>query len=149
MARQEDEAREIKYAALRRLFVPTMVLALAAISIATKGEPSIFNTGIHGFTETLYAHDSQGNNNGGVRGLRPDEPARTSWLGTLFLGPVRPMFAALALGGARQEEDPPASAGTFRGRADVRRLTRRRDRLTAGLMIFPADPRPIVEGLMP
>ena len=59
------EAREIKYAALGALFVPTMVLVLAAISIATKlGLASIFNPGAHGFTETLYAYDSQGNNNG-------------------------------------------------------------------------------------
>ena len=38
------EAREIKFAALGALFVPTMVLTLAAISIATKsGLASIFN----------------------------------------------------------------------------------------------------------
>ena len=59
------EAREIKYAAVGALFVPTMVLILTAISIATKsGLASIFNPGVHGFTETLYAYDSQSNNNG-------------------------------------------------------------------------------------
>jgi hypothetical protein len=59
------EAREIKFAALGALFVPSLVLSLAAISIATKaGLASIFNPGAHGFTETLYAYDSQGNNNG-------------------------------------------------------------------------------------
>ena len=28
------------------------------------GLASIYNPGVHGFTETLYAYDSQGNNNG-------------------------------------------------------------------------------------
>src|SRR5215468_3891836 len=42
------EAREIKYAALGALFVPTMVLALTAISIVTKsGLASVFNSGVH------------------------------------------------------------------------------------------------------
>src|SRR5207237_4571797 len=59
------DAREIKYAALGALFVPTMVLTLAALSIVTKsGLASVFNSGVHGFTETLYAYDSQSNNNG-------------------------------------------------------------------------------------
>ena len=59
------EAREIKFAALGALFVPTMVLILTALAVTTKGGlASIYNPGVHGFTETLYAYDSQGNNNG-------------------------------------------------------------------------------------
>ncbi|HEY7537609.1 MAG TPA: potassium-transporting ATPase subunit KdpA, partial [Gaiellaceae bacterium] len=59
------EAREIKLAALGALFVPTMVLTLTALAIVTKGGlASVYNSGVHGFTETLYAYDSQGNNNG-------------------------------------------------------------------------------------
>src|SRR4029077_4473457 len=59
------EAREIKLAALGALFVPSMVLFLTALAISTNaGLASIFNPGPHGFTETLYAYDSQGNNNG-------------------------------------------------------------------------------------
>jgi potassium-transporting ATPase potassium-binding subunit len=147
------EAREIKFAALGALFVPTMVLALAAISIVTKsGLASIFNSGVHGFTETLYAYDSQGNNNGsafagfGLTNFSAD-------LGTvaMLLGRFVPMFAALALGGAlAKKKIVPASAGTFRtdGPTFVVLLVGVIF-LTAGLMIFPAlTLGPIVEGLM-
>ena len=59
------EAREIKYAAIGALFVPTMVLVMTGISVVTKlGLASIFNPGAHGFTEALYAYTSQSNNNG-------------------------------------------------------------------------------------
>ncbi len=147
------EAREIKYAALGALFVPTMVLVLAAISIATKlGMASIFNPGAHGFTETLYAYDSQGNNNGsafagfGLTNFSAD-------LGTIAMlcGRFVPMFAALALGGAlAKKKIAPVSAGTFRtdGPTFVVLLVGV-IALTAGLMIFPAlTLGPIVEGLM-
>ncbi len=147
------EAREIKYAALGALFVPTMVLILAAISIATKlGLASIFNPGVHGFTETLYAYDSQGNNNGsafagfGLTNFSAD-------LGTIAMlcGRFVPMFAALALGGALAgKKIAPVSAGTFRtdGPTFVVLLVGV-IALTAGLMIFPAlTLGPIVEGLM-
>jgi K+-transporting ATPase KdpC subunit len=59
------EAREIKYAAVGALFVPTLALALTAISVVThSGLASIYNSGAHGFTEALYAYTSQANNNG-------------------------------------------------------------------------------------
>jgi potassium-transporting ATPase potassium-binding subunit len=147
------EAREIKFAAVGALFCPTMVLILAAISIATKsGLASIFNPGAHGFSETLYAYDSQSNNNGsafagfGLTNFSAD-------LGTIALlcGRFVPMFAALALGGAlAKKKIVPASAGTFRtdGPTFVVLLVGVII-LTAGLMIFPAlTLGPIVEGLM-
>jgi K+-transporting ATPase ATPase A chain len=147
------EAREIKLAALGALFVPTMVLAFAAISIATKsGLASIFNSGVHGFTETLYAYDSQGNNNGsafagfGLTNFSADLGAIA-----MFCGRFVPLFAALALGGALgKKKIVPASAGTFRtdGPTFVVLLVGV-IALTAGLMIFPAlTLGPIVEGLM-
>src|SRR5207342_3815010 len=59
------EAREIKLAAVGALFVPTMVLVLTAISVVTaSGLESVFNPKPHGFSEALYAYDSQSNNNG-------------------------------------------------------------------------------------
>ena len=59
------EAREIKLAAVGALFVPTMVLVMTAVAVTTDaGLASIFNKGAHGFTESLYAYDSQANNNG-------------------------------------------------------------------------------------
>jgi K+-transporting ATPase ATPase A chain len=147
------DAREIKYAALGALFVPTMVLTLAALSIVTKGGlASVYNSGVHGFTETLYAYDSQSNNNGsafagfGLTNFSAD-------FGTIamLLGRFVPMFAALALGGAlAKKKIVPASAGTFRtdGPTFVFLLVGV-IALTAGLMIFPAlTLGPIVEGLM-
>jgi K+-transporting ATPase ATPase A chain len=147
------EAREIKYAAIGALLVPTMVLTLTAISIATaSGKASIFNPGAHGFSETLYAYDSQSNNNGsafagfGLTNFSAD-------LGTiaLILGRFGPLFAALALAGALgKKKIVPASAGTFRtdGPTFVVLLVGV-IALTAGLMIFPAlTLGPIVEGLM-
>jgi K+-transporting ATPase ATPase A chain len=146
------EAREIKYAAVGALFVPTMVLAFAALSIATKaGLASIFNPGAHGFTETLYAYDSQGNNNGsafagfGLTNFSADLGAVA-----MMLGRFVPLLAALALGGSlAQKKIAPASAGTFRtdGPTFVVLLVGV-IALTAGLMIFPAlTLGPIVEGL--
>jgi len=147
------EAREIKVAALGALFVPTMVLTLAAISIVTpSGLASIFNQGVHGFTETLYAYDSQSNNNGSAFagfGLTNF----SAYLGTIamLLGRFVPMFSALALGGfLAKKKIVPASAGTFRtdGATFVVLLVGV-IALTAGLMIFPAlTLGPIVEGLM-
>src|SRR6185295_4972090 len=59
------EAREIKYAAVGALLVPTVALVTTAISVVTHGGlASIYNTGAHGFTEALYAYTSQSNNNG-------------------------------------------------------------------------------------
>jgi K+-transporting ATPase ATPase A chain len=147
------EAREIKYAALGALFVPTMVLALVALSIVTKsGLASIYNSGVHGFTETLYAYDSQGNNNGSAFagfGLTNF----SAYFGTIamLLGRFVPMFAALALAGAMAKKKiVPASAGTFRtdGPTFIVLLVGV-IALTAGLMILPAlTLGPIVEGLM-
>jgi K+-transporting ATPase ATPase A chain len=146
------EAREIKLAALGALFVPTMVLAATAISIATNsGLASIFNSGVHGFTETLYAYDSQGNNNGsGFAGFGLNDFSADLGAISMVLGRFVPMFAALALGGAlAKKKIVPVSAGTFRtdGGTFVVLLVGVIV-LTAGLMIFPAlTLGPIVEGL--
>jgi len=147
------EAREIKYAAVGALFVPTLVLTLAAISISTKaGLASVFNPGAHGFTETLYAYNSQANNNGSAFagfGLT----SFSAYLGTiaLLLGRFAPLVAGLALGGALvSKKVAPVSAGTFRtdGPTFVVLLVGV-IALTAGLMIFPAlTLGPVVEGLM-
>jgi potassium-transporting ATPase potassium-binding subunit len=146
------EAREIKYAALGALFVPTMVLALAALSIVTKsGLASVYNSGVHGFTETLYAYDSQGNNNGSAfAGFGLTNFSAYFGAIAMLLGRFVPMFAALALGGALAgKKIHPVSAGTFRtdGPTFVVLLIGV-IALTAGLMIFPAlTLGPIVEGL--
>jgi len=96
------EAREIKYAALGALFVPSMVLTMAAVAISTKvGRASIFNPGAHGFTETLYAYDSQSNNNGSAfAGYGLTNFAAEFGTVALYLGRFVPMLAALALAGS-------------------------------------------------
>jgi potassium-transporting ATPase potassium-binding subunit len=146
------EAREIKIAALGALFVPTMVLTMTAVAIVTKsGLESVFNNGVHGFTETLYAYDSQGNNNGSAfAGYGATSFSASFGTVALYLGRFVPLLAALALGGSlAAKKTVPPSAGTFRtdGPTFVVLLVGVII-LTAGLMIFPAlTLGPIVEGL--
>jgi K+-transporting ATPase ATPase A chain len=146
------EAREIKYAALGALFVPTMVLTMTAVAIVTKeGLASIYNSGVHGFTETLYAYTSQSNNNGSAfAGYGGTDFAAAFGTVALYLGRFVPLLAALALAGSlARKKITPASAGTFRtdGATFVVLLVSV-IALTAGLMIFPAlSLGPIVEGL--
>jgi K+-transporting ATPase ATPase A chain len=146
------EAREIKLAAIGALLVPTMVLVLTAISVVTdRGLASIYNPGAHGFSEALYAYDSQSNNNGSAfAGYGATEFSTLVGSIALWLGRFGPLVAALALGGAlAKKKTVPASAGTFRtdgGTFAV--LLVGVVILTAGLMIFPAlTLGPIVEAL--
>jgi K+-transporting ATPase ATPase A chain len=146
------EAREIKLAAVGALFVPTLVLVLTAISIATDaGLESVFNPGAHGFSEALYALDSQTNNNGSAfAGYGATEFSALIGTVALWLGRLVPLVAALALGGALAAKPTvPQSAGTFRtdgGTFAI--LLVAVVLLTAVLMIFPAlSLGPIVEAL--
>jgi len=147
------EAREIKIAALGALFVPTMVLTLTAVAIVThSGLASIYNSGVHGFTETLYAYDSQSNNNGSAfAGYGATSFSASLGAVAMLFGRFVPLLAALALGGSlAKKKIVPASAGTFRtdGGTFVVLLVAI-IALTAGLMILPAlTLGPIVEGLM-
>jgi K+-transporting ATPase ATPase A chain len=148
------EAREIKYAAVGALFVPTMVLVMTAVAVSTDvGLASIYNVGVHGFTESLYAYDSQANNNGSAfAGYGVTNFSAEFGTVALYLGRWVPLLAALAFAGSlAQKKTVPASAGTFRtdGPTFVVLLIGV-IALTAGLMIFPAlTLGPIVEGLMP
>jgi K+-transporting ATPase ATPase A chain len=148
------EARENKYAALGALFVPTMVLVMTAVAVTTDvGLASIFNPGAHGFTEALYAYDSQSNNNGSAfAGYGATNFSAEFGTVALYLGRWVPLIAALALAGSlAQKKTVPVSAGTFRtdGATFVVLLVGVIV-LTAGLMIFPAlTLGPIVEGLSP
>jgi K+-transporting ATPase ATPase A chain len=146
------EAREIKLAAIGALFVPTLVLVLTAIAVVTgSGLASISNPAAHGFSEALYAYDSQANNNGSAfAGYGATEFSALLGTVALWLGRLVPLVAALALGGALAAKTThPVSAGTFRtdsGTFGV--LLVGIIILTAGLMIFPAlTLGPIVEAL--
>ena len=147
------EAREIKYAAVGALFVPTMALAMTAVSVVTHaGLASIYNPGAHGFTEALYAYTSQSNNNGSAfAGYGATSFSASLGAVAMYMGRFLPMLAALAIGGSlAAKKAAPASAGTFRtdGPTFVVLLVGVIV-LTAGLMVFPAlTLGPIVEGLM-
>jgi potassium-transporting ATPase potassium-binding subunit len=146
------EAREIKYAAVGALLVPTMVLALTALAVVTKGGlASVYNSGAHGFTETLYAYTSQSNNNGSAfAGYGATNFSASFGAIAMLLGRFAPLLAALALAGSLAgKKAAPVSAGTFRtdGPTFVVLLVGVIF-LTAGLMIFPAlTLGPLVEGL--
>ena len=146
------EAREIKYAAVGALFVPTMVLAMTAVSVVTgAGLASVFNPGAHGFSEALYAYTSQSNNNGSAfAGYGATSFSASFGTVALYLGRFVPLLAALAIAGSlASKKSAPASAGTFRtdGPTFVVLLVGVVI-LTAGLMVFPAlTLGPIVEGL--
>jgi potassium-transporting ATPase potassium-binding subunit len=146
------EAREIKYAAVGALFVPTLVLVLTAISVVTPaGLASIFNPGAHGFTEALYAYSSQTNNNGSAfAGYGATNFSAELGAVALYLGRFVPLLAALAIGGSlAAKRTAPVSAGTFRTDGPTfAALLVGVIVLTAGLMVFPAlTLGPIVEGL--
>jgi potassium-transporting ATPase potassium-binding subunit len=145
------EAREIKYAAVGALFVPTLVLVLTAISVVTPaGLASIFNPGAHGFTEALYAYSSQTNNNGSAfAGYGATNFSAELGAVALYLGRFVPLLAALAIGGSlAAKRTAPVSAGTFRTDGPTfAALLVGVIVLTAGLMVFPAlTLGPIVEG---
>ena len=146
------EAREIKYAAVGALFVPTLALVLTAVSVVTPdGLASIFNPGAHGFTEALYAYSSQTNNNGSAfAGYGALNFSAELGAVAMYLGRFVPLLAALAIGGSLSaKRTVPVSAGTFRTDGPTFGvLLLGVIVLTAGLMIFPAlTLGPIVEGL--
>jgi potassium-transporting ATPase potassium-binding subunit len=111
------EAREIKLTLIGVLYPALAVLVLAAVAVATAaGKASIFNAGPQGFSETLYAYASQGNNNGsafaGYAGTTFAELAGgLAMIGARFV----PMLAALAVAGSlATKRVAPLGAGTFR-----------------------------------
>ena len=125
------EAREIKFTLIGVLYPSLGVLVLTALAIATKwGAPSIYNSGPQGFSETLYAYTSQGNNNGsafaGYTGfVQPNAPGNVGAFGITFadiMGGLAmlaarfvPLMAALAVAGSlAAKRVSPAGPGTFR-----------------------------------
>ncbi|MFB3978302.1 potassium-transporting ATPase subunit KdpA [Microbacterium proteolyticum] len=114
--------REIKLASLYILVTPTLVLAGTALSFALPGirddveTTSIWNPGVHGLSEVLYAFTSAANNNGSAfAGLT----ANTPWFNTalavaMLLGRFLPIVFVLALAGSLAAQDAvPATAGTL------------------------------------
>jgi len=114
--------REIKLASLYILVTPILVLAGTALSFAIPGvredveNTSIWNPGVHGLSEVLYAFTSASNNNGSAfAGLTANTPWLNAALGVaMLLGRFLPMVLVLALAGSLAAQDKvPATAGTL------------------------------------
>ena len=114
--------REIKLASLYILVTPTLVLAGTALSFALPGvredveSTSIWNPGIHGMSEVLYAFTSASNNNGSAfAGLTANTPWFNIALGVaMLLGRFVPIVLVLALAGSlAAQRRVPATAGTL------------------------------------
>jgi len=114
--------REIKLASLYILVTPTLVLAGTALSFAIPAVradvegTSIWNPGLHGLSEVLYAFTSAANNNGSAfAGLTANTPWFNTALGVaMLLGRFLPMVFVLALAGSFAAQDTvPATVGTL------------------------------------
>jgi K+-transporting ATPase ATPase A chain len=114
--------REMKLASLYILVTPVLVLAGVALSFAIPGvrddvtTTSIWNPGVHGFSEVLYAFTSAANNNGSAfAGLTANTPWLDIALGVaMLLGRFVPIVLVLALAGSLAAQDKvPATAGTL------------------------------------
>jgi potassium-transporting ATPase potassium-binding subunit len=124
------EAREIKLTVIGTIAVPMMVLVTTALAIGSKwGKPSIYDSGPQGFSETLYAYASQGNNNGsafaGYTGYLQPNGTNHGAFGISFAdllggaamlgGRFLPLIAALAIAGSLAgKRVAPAGLGTLR-----------------------------------
>jgi len=111
------EAYEMKMASLVILIPPFLVLLGAALAVAVPaGRATIFNPGVHGFSEVLYAFSSAGNNNGSAfAGLGANTRFYNITLGVaMFLARYALLVPMLALSGslAAKKRTPPG-AGTL------------------------------------
>jgi K+-transporting ATPase ATPase A chain len=125
------EAREVKLVLIGVLLMPFVVLVSTAFAVSTDdGKQSIYNAKPQGFSESLYAYTSQGNNNGsafaGYTGfVQPNAPGNIGSEGvtfadlvggaTMLFGRFVPLLAALAVAGSlASKRRSPAGPGTFR-----------------------------------
>jgi K+-transporting ATPase ATPase A chain len=111
------QAGEMKLVVLYLLIVPTVILALASISVVLAGpKSSILNPGPHGLSEVVYAFTSAANNNGSAFG---GLTGNTDWYNTtlalaMLAGRFLPIVLVLAIAGALARKQPvPVTAGTF------------------------------------
>ena len=146
------EAREIKLVALGTLFTPITVLIAAGVALGTKyGGPSISSSSPpQGFSETLYAYLSQGNNNGsafaGYTGVTFADLLGGS---VMIVARFAPILIVLAIAGSlASKRTAPIGAGTLRTDSPTfvgAARQRRRDRRRPDVLSRPA-PRPDLPG---
>jgi K+-transporting ATPase ATPase A chain len=113
---------EIKLVSLYILTTPVLVLTGTALSFAIPAvradveSTSIWNPGLHGLGEVLYAFTSAANNNGSAfAGLTANTPWFNTALGVaMLLGRFLPIVFVLALAGSFAAQDKlPTTAGTL------------------------------------
>jgi K+-transporting ATPase ATPase A chain len=124
------EAREVRLVTLGTLFTPLAILISTALATATAyGKPSTFASGPQGFSENLYAYESQANNNGsafaGYTGYHQPNPGNVGAHGitfadllggtTMLFSRFVPMLIVLAIAGSLAgKRVTPAGLGTMR-----------------------------------
>jgi K+-transporting ATPase ATPase A chain len=111
------EAYEMKMASLV-ILIPCVVVLLgtAFAVISPLGRATIYNPGVHGFSEVLYAYSSAGNNNGSAfAGLGANTPFYNVTLSfAMFFSRYALMVPILALAGSlAAKKKVPASSGTL------------------------------------
>jgi K+-transporting ATPase ATPase A chain len=111
------EAFDIKMASLVILIPPLLLLGGVALALMSEGgRATIFNPGIHGYSEVLYALSSAvGNNGSAFAGLGANTPFYNTLLGVaMFFGRFWLMLPVLALAGSLAgKKRIPAGAGTM------------------------------------
>jgi potassium-transporting ATPase potassium-binding subunit len=111
------EAREMKFAMLAVLILPTVILGFSAVSaMLSFAVASVGTPGPHGLSEILYAYTSAAGNNGSaMAGLN----GNTAWYNTtlgisMLLGRFGYVVPVMAIAGSlAAKQKTPASAGTF------------------------------------
>ncbi|WP_297203417.1 potassium-transporting ATPase subunit KdpA [uncultured Pluralibacter sp.] len=111
------DVREMKMTALAILVTPALVLLGTALALMTDaGRAAIFNPGIHGFSEVLYAVSSAANNNGSAfAGLSANSPFWNCLLAfCMFAGRFGVIVPVMAIAGSlAAKKSQPASPGTL------------------------------------
>lgn len=111
------EAYEMKMASLVILIPPMVVLGFTALAVVTEwGKATIYNPGVHGFSEVLYAFSSQGNNNGSAfAGLGANTPFYniTGGLAMLFARYWLAIPTLAIAGSLASKKHVPAGPGTL------------------------------------
>ncbi|MDZ5454289.1 potassium-transporting ATPase subunit KdpA [Labrys sp. ZIDIC5] len=111
------ESREMKFAVLAILILPTAILGFTAISaMAPFALSQLGNAGPHGLSELLYAYTSTTANNGSAFGsLSGNTPWFNATLGiAMLLGRFAYVVPVMAIAGSLAAKTRvPASAGTF------------------------------------
>ena len=111
------EAYEVKMTSLIILIPCVLVLLGTAVAVVSPGgKATIFNPGIHGFSEVLYAFSSAGNNNGSAfAGLGANTLFYNTALGiAMFFARYWLAIPALAIAGSlAKKKIVPVSSGTL------------------------------------